>query len=218
GREAVVDRLPGARWNLVIVERSENVLWIAAVHATSLAVQHIHIYEMRPRIDFVVRPETAAAANHLAAGADFCVGPDFVGIDGALGERMTDLESAQHDFDQISVALLERRRHGPQRGRQWTVDRAALFDAENVHAQSAFQEVLVTPDDPGLTANGGDPGVRRREKVIVDKSRAGVGRIEEVGAEIPGLIQRHVAAGATRHRLLRIIKAPGAMARDAAQE
>ena len=50
----VVDRLPGARRNLMVVERRENVLWVPPIDAVAVFIEHEHVHEVRPRIDFVV--------------------------------------------------------------------------------------------------------------------------------------------------------------------
>ena len=52
--ETVVHHLAGAGRNLMIVERRENVLRIAAVNTIAVAIQHVNVHEVRPGIDFIV--------------------------------------------------------------------------------------------------------------------------------------------------------------------
>src|SRR5438046_4894622 len=109
---------------------------------------------------------------------------------------MADLERAQDHFNQIALAAFERRNPGTQRRRQRTVDHAACFEPEDVHAESAFQKLLVTFHNVSLAAEVSDPGVRRRKEMVVNKPRAWVRRIEEIRSEILGFLERHVATGA----------------------
>ena len=131
---------------------------------------------------------------------------------------MADLERAQDHFNQIALAAFERRNPGTQRRRQRTVDHAACFEPEDVHPESAFQELLVTFHNVRLAAEVSDPGVRRRKEMVVNKPRALVGRVEKIRSEVLGFLQRHVAAGAVLHRLLRVIETARAVAGHAAQQ
>ena len=54
--------------------------------------------------------------------------------------------------------------------------------------------------------------------MVVDESRARLGRVEKIGAKIPGFLERHVAAGAVPDRFLRIVKTARAVARNAAEQ
>ena len=56
-REFIVHDLAGARRDLVIVQRRENVLRIAAVNPLAVPVEHVDIDEMSPGIDLAVRPK-----------------------------------------------------------------------------------------------------------------------------------------------------------------
>src|SRR4029453_17495789 len=93
--------------NLVIVERREDVLWIASVDAIAMAVEHIHVHEVRPWIDFFVRAQAAAASDDSRGAADFRVHPNLIRIDGALRERMAELDRAQPDFQEIFLPRLQ---------------------------------------------------------------------------------------------------------------
>ena len=64
--------------DLMVVERNENVLRVAAVDAVAVPVEHEHIHEMRPRIDRAGRIEPAAAADHPSPAGDGHVQPNFV--------------------------------------------------------------------------------------------------------------------------------------------
>ena len=212
-----MDHLPGAGGDLMIVKRRENVLRIASVNAIAVAVEHIHIHKVRPGIDFVVRSQAATASDHLASGGGgLGVHPHFVRIHRALGEGVADLERAQDHFHEIGAAALERRHCRPQRRRQRGVDSASFFDAENVHPQIARQKLPVPFHNVRPAAEVSDPGIRRRKEMVVDFELPGI--IEFPRAEVRRLLQRHVAAGAVRHRLFRVIKTARAVAGHTAEE
>ncbi len=66
-------------WNLVIVERDEDVFGIASVDAVSVAVEHVSVDEVRPGIHRAGACLQAAAPadDFTAAGCDD-VQPDFI--------------------------------------------------------------------------------------------------------------------------------------------
>ena len=101
-----------------------------------LAVQHVDVDEMRPRIDAAVGLERAAAADDAAAA-----------VSGDLAARprwnrrcpgvnvMADLERAHDRLEQIASRRVEAPAPRPQRCRSsCTVDRAAFAQAEDVDA------------------------------------------------------------------------------------
>src|SRR2546429_7850521 len=99
---------------------------------------------------------------------------------------MADLERAQDHFNQIAVATLERRHRRPQGRRQRAVDRTTFFNTEDVHAESAFQKLLVTFHNVRLAAEVSDPGVRRRKEMVVNKPRVLIGWVEKIRSEVLG--------------------------------
>ena len=50
-----MDDLAGAGGNLLVVERHEDVLRVAAVDAVAVAVEHVDVDEMRVGVDRAVR-------------------------------------------------------------------------------------------------------------------------------------------------------------------
>src|SRR5207247_7463425 len=69
------------------------------------------LFRSRPRIHFVVRPESAAAANDPCPAGHFGVHPHFVRVHGALRERVSDLQGPQDNFKQIGLAPFRSEEH-----------------------------------------------------------------------------------------------------------
>jgi len=154
--------LSGSGRDLVAVERCKDVLRIAPINAIALAIQHIGIQEMRPRIDGIERAQTAASpTNRLPLAA-------FVSIQISL-ESVVPCENG---CPTVSVRTTTSSRYFRPRckmgisGRSWSgcIDRTACFDAKDVHAQGAFEEVLVGLDDARFAAQGSDACVGRRKR------------------------------------------------------
>ena len=103
-----MDDLAGSRRNLLVVERDEDVLRVAAVDPVSLAVEHVDVDEVREGIDRAVRAHSAGTADDPAAGAGDQLDPDLVGINGSLAEGMADCERADDDLDQVLAAGFRR--------------------------------------------------------------------------------------------------------------
>ncbi len=97
-----MDDLAGAGGNLLVVERHEDVLRVAAVDPVAVAVEHVDVDEMRVRIDRAVGPDAAGAADHAVARPGDQLDPDLVGIDRSLAEGVADPERADHDLDQVA--------------------------------------------------------------------------------------------------------------------
>ena len=64
--EAEVDDLPRARGDLLVVERNEDVLGVAAVDPIPIAVEHVHVDEVREGVDGPVRAHAPRAAEARA--------------------------------------------------------------------------------------------------------------------------------------------------------
>ena len=79
-----MDHLAGPRRDLVVVERREDVLRVAAVDAVAVAVEHQHVEEVRPLVDAAA---LLVRAGHAAVAADDAL-PDF-----ASKSTQTSLES-----------------------------------------------------------------------------------------------------------------------------
>ena len=152
----------------MIVERRENVLRIASIDPLAIAVEHVDIHKMRPRIDRASFAQTAAAANGAVAADDLRIHPHFVGIDRALRERMPQLQRAQHGLEQISRSWFQRRDLWPQRRDQLAIDRPAFLQREEIHAHSVFQKILMPLYDLGFSADVRDAGVRRGKQMVVN--------------------------------------------------
>ena len=208
----------GARWNLVVVERREDVLRIAAVDAVAVLVEHVDIDEVRPRIDFVVLAESAVAGNDLAAARGLHVHPDFIRVHRALREQVGHAQRAQNDLDEIGLAGLERRHLRTQRCGERAVDGAAFFHAEDVQAQRAFAELFMLRDDLLVATHMRQGGVRRGKKMIVDEALGLIRRVEKVRPEILRRDQRHVTVIAILLSLGREIERACAVARATEHE
>ena len=100
--EAEVDDLAGARRDLLVVERDEDVLRVAAVDPVAVAVEHVDVDEVRDR-DRPSRPGPIPPERPMtrSAGAGDQLDPDLVGVDGPLAERVADAEGPDHDLDQV---------------------------------------------------------------------------------------------------------------------
>src|SRR5437899_1650945 len=129
---------------------------------------------------------------------------------------MPDSESAHDDLQKI-FSTSSQYRHLRPKWNQFSIDHAAFFQAENVHAQGAFEEILMRLDDTGFAAQESDSRISRWEKMIMDAEEM-IGRIEKFRAEISRGLQRHVAAVAVWPRLGRVIETARAMAGNSAQE
>lgn len=163
--------------NLVVVERRENVLRIAAVDAVAVAVEHEDVDEMRPRIYFVEHAQRTVAAHDAPGTRGPRVHPDFVRVHRPLREGMAQPQGADDHFEQIIFPALQLRHLRTQRRRERAVHRAAFLESEEIDAHRALEKFLVRLHDFRLAAQMCDPGVRRREKMVVDAERT-VGRIE----------------------------------------
>jgi len=217
-REFIMHHLGGARRDLVVVKRREDVLRIAPVDAVAIPVQHVSIDEVRPGIDIAVRAHPAVAADHLVSAADARINPEFIGIDGALRQRVPQLERAQDYFQQIALSSFQSRQLRAQRRSQGGVHRPAFLDPEDVHADGAFHEVLLCAHGIGIAAECCDPGVGCGEEVVVDAQHM-IGGIEELRSEIIDRgLERHMAAVAVLLRFLRVIKAAGLVPRHTAEQ
>ena len=128
--EAEVDDLAGAGRDLLVVERDEDVLRVAAVDPVAVAVEHVDVDEVRVRVDRAVRrrcpPERPMTRS---PGLRDQLDPDLVGVDRPLAERVAEAERPDDDLDQVRLARLERRDLGPERAEQLAVDRAPVAEA-----------------------------------------------------------------------------------------
>ncbi len=108
--EAVVDHLAGAGRNLLVIEWCEDVLRIAPVDAVPMAVEHVHVAVMGPRVHLspLIRArQSTIAANDSTAAARLKIHPDFVGIRCPLREGMADIERADHHLDNVVLTRLQ---------------------------------------------------------------------------------------------------------------
>src|SRR5262249_17244132 len=114
--EPVMHRSRGAGRNLVIVQGREYVLWIPAIDAMAVAVQHVDIDIMRPAIHLtsLVRiGQGAIAGKRVAVGRSLEISPDFVGVDSALRQWMAYEYRPHHHFDQVGRTRLQFRQLRP---------------------------------------------------------------------------------------------------------
>ena len=203
------------RRNLVVVQRHENILRIPPRDPVPLAVQHEHIHKMRPRIDLALAIERPASPNDPLPAAHYHIHPHFIRIHCPLREWMPHLHRANHRLQEIFLPGLQRRHARPQRRNQLPIHRAVFAQAKNIHPHHPFEKLLVCRNDLRLIADVRQPGIGRREQVIV---YAQLVRAEELGPKIIRFLQRHVASGAILLRLGRIIKTPRPMPAHAAEQ
>ena len=123
---------------------------------------------------------------------------------------MSDADRAQHDFEKIFLTSFEHRHLRSNRREQFPIDRAALFDAEDIDAHASLEEILVRLDHIRFAPHVGHTRVCGGKQMIMDREHVRV--IEEFRAEIARGLQRHVTARAIELGLLRIIKAARAVA------
>ena len=142
--------------NLVVVERGENVLRIAAIDAVAIPVEHEDVDEVGVAINFLLSIQSAAAADNLVTALHGHVHPHFVGIHGSLRERVPQLERADDRLQQVFLARFKLR----LKRAEWCVQRSrdeapfftfiaglfsgfALAQGEDVHANAVLQEILM---------------------------------------------------------------------------
>ena len=94
--------------DLVVVERGEDVLRIAAVDAVAVLVEHVDVEEVGPRVHLAMTPGGSGSSHHLALTIGHRhIGPDLVGIHRALRERMPQFERPDHRLDEVGLARLQ---------------------------------------------------------------------------------------------------------------
>ena len=216
-REREVHGVGRTRWNLVVVERREDVLGIAPVDAVAVAIEHVDVDEMRPRVDRAVGVHPAAAAHDPIAAFQDDVQPELVGICGVLGQRVPHLDGANHRFEQVSPAGLEHRDGRTQRRQKLPVDVAAGLQAEQVHPHHPVQEFQVRLVHPaGVIQQLRQGRVGSGELVIMNLEDARA--VEAASPEVARAHQRHVAGAAPVRGRRRVVKRLREIARHAAQE
>src|ERR1700722_20431095 len=107
-----MDHLARAWWDLLVVKLRENVLWIAAIDPVPLSIEHERVHEVRPGIDFsrfVGTAQPTAAADHSSSRSGFKIDPNLIGIARALGEIVTEIQSAYHNFNEVILSRLKTR-------------------------------------------------------------------------------------------------------------
>ena len=134
--QSVVHGLAGSRWQLVIVQRHEDILRVAAIDPAALAVEHERIHKMCPGIDLAVGVQAAAMGQLPPAAGDRDFQPDFIRVNRALGEMVSQFQGAQHDLQQVFSARLERRQFGTQRRDQRAVNRPTLAQSKDIDAHT----------------------------------------------------------------------------------
>ena len=198
--------------DLVVVERCEDVLRVAAVDAVAVLVEHVHVEEVGPRVHLAMTPGGSGSSHHLALTLRHRhLGPDLVGIDRALSERVPQFERPDHRLDEVGLARLEPGQGGAQRCDEGRIDGAALLDAEEVDANAVLQEILLATDGllllwPGGQHLGRNSGIGSRERMAMDGQEV-IGAVL-LGPEISRGLERHVALGAIGLGLVGIIERP----------
>src|SRR5262249_48056919 len=104
-----MDHLAGARRNLMVVERSKNVLRIAAIDPAAVAVEHEHIDEVRILVDpaMIASVERSISADNPISGSRGEIDPYLIGICSALGKQMPHPEAADDNLQQIGFPRFE---------------------------------------------------------------------------------------------------------------
>ena len=204
--------------DLVIVERDEDVLRVAAVDAVAVAVEHEDVDEVGVAVDLLALRciEATAAADHPVARTDRHIQPDLVGVGRSLREQMAKFERADHRLDEIFLARLEDRQFRPERGVEFPVDFPPLLDAEDVDAGDVLEVLGVDFDHIGAILQPRLPRVGGREEVVMDGQPAGI--VVELRSKIGGTFERHVAGGTTLLGHCRVVETPCAMAGDPGEE
>ena len=210
-----MDGLRGAGRDLVVIERHENVLRVAAVDAVSVAVEHEDIDEVAARINLPAVVQGAAAADRLSATGDGHVEPDLVRVDRALGEGVAQFQRADHDVEEIVSARSQRRNGRSQRSDQRGIDRVAFMDCKDIDAGRTAEKTLVDLRHIGPPAQPGHGRIGGGEQVVMDAQF--LGAREELGPEIVRRDERHVTGRARRLCLIRIVETPCPVAGNAAE-
>ena len=98
---------------------------------------------MRPGIDAASGIQATARAKHSSAAKRRHLQPDLIGVRGAFGEEMPQLQRSQHHVEDVFAAGHQRRYFWPQWRNDGRVDVAAFVDGEDVRAQAAGQKLSV---------------------------------------------------------------------------
>ena len=208
--------------DLVVVQRGEDVLRVAAVDAVAVLVEHVDVEEVGPRVHLAMTPGGSGSTHHLALTVRHRhIGPDLVGINRALGERMPQFEGPDHRLDEVGLARLESGQGGAQRCDERRINGATLLDAEEVHANAVLQEILLATNGflllgPGGQHLGWHTGIGSRKCMAVDGEEV-IGAVF-LGPEIRRGLERHVAFGAIGLGLVGIIERPRIHARYAREQ
>lgn len=194
----------------------EDILGIAPVNAAAVPVDQKSIDKMRLRIDLAVASEQTALGYETVFMLDLNFQPEFVGIDGPLGQVMPQLQGAHHNFQQIITAGLQHGQNGAQGGMQRAVNRVPFAHAEQVDADFPLQKVLVFAHDLVPMRQPRNRRVRRGKQVIVNGE--GTAWHQFAGRDIPGGLSGHMAAIAVLLGDFRIVETPRTMPGNATEQ
>src|SRR3954453_12924154 len=114
----------------MVIKMRGKIRWIAQVIPISLTVDHVDVYEVGPRIDFVGLAQLTTAAHCATPDSDLAIDPYFVGINRPLSERMTEANGPEHHFKKVLLSPFQSRNLRTQRSDQFAVDRPPFFDTE----------------------------------------------------------------------------------------
>ena len=110
-----VDNLASPWRNLLVIERNEDILRVSPIDPVAFTIKHVNVDEMGQRVDcsLIVDPTRLPNQTVSLAGCQF--DPDFVGVNGSLGQRVANSSGPDHDFHQILLTGLEARSFWPER-------------------------------------------------------------------------------------------------------
>ena len=73
----------------------------ATVHAQTVSAEHVHVDEIRPRVDMIFLIATAAASDDAIALPNGRVQPDFVRVGRPLRKQVAERERPKNHFHQV---------------------------------------------------------------------------------------------------------------------
>ena len=161
--ESAVNDACRAGGNLVIVERDKNVLRIPPRDVIPIAIEHEDVEEVRPLIDLAMVIDRADVADHAVSRAGGYFQPDLVRVGRPFRERMAQLQRPHDRFEQIRLAHRQLGRSRGQGRGKFAVDRAFVFQAEEIDAHRPFQEFLLGLNRRFVVLQSGHAGIGRRE-------------------------------------------------------
>ena len=213
-----MDDLAGAGRDLLVVERDEDVLRVAAVDPVAVAVEHVDVDEVRVGVDGAVRPDAARPADARGrpgwaiSSTQISFESTVPWVSGWPTPSVRTTTSTRYFWPGLSVGTSGR--SGPRSVPSIAPpSRRAKRSTRTFLSLRNFACASAAASSPSKV---GRAGVGAGEEVVVDLPRALA--VEVPGAEVVRGQQVHVALGAVRLRHRRVVEAPRPVAGDAREQ